>query len=156
MSASNELNASIERHYTVTDLGRQILAALEKSGKDINRLRPEDLAPIDEFHIRGRAATLELAKMANLDSTKLVLDVGSGLGGPARCLASEFGCNVTGIDLTEEYCRIAEMLSERIGLARSVNFKQADALHMPFDDSSFDLISDQPQPHEWPRQGWVL
>jgi cyclopropane fatty-acyl-phospholipid synthase-like methyltransferase len=83
----------------------------------LNRLTPEDLAPIDEFHIRGRAATLELARAARVDSTKRVLDVGSGVGGTSRCLAREFGCRVTGIDLTDEYCSAAAMLTDRIGLS---------------------------------------
>jgi SAM-dependent methyltransferase len=66
--------------------------------------------------------------------------VGSGIGGPARCLASEFGCRVTGLDLTEEYCRTANLLSERVGLAHLVRFEQGDALSMPFPDASFDVV----------------
>jgi len=121
-------------------LGEVILAALEKAGKDVNRLTPEDLAPIDEFHIRGRAATLELARAAGLDATKHVLDVGSGVGGTSRCLAKEFGCRVTGIDITDEYCRAAAMLSGRIGLAHLVDFRQGDATELPFDDQTFDVV----------------
>lgn len=134
------LNQNIQEHYARPDLGQRILAALEKAGKDINRLTPADLAPIDEFHIRGRAATLELARSAGLDSTKKVLDVGSGLGGSSRCLAREFGCQVTGIDLTGEYCRVAEMLSERAGLSTHVEFLQGDALELPFADATFDVV----------------
>lgn len=134
------LNQNIQEHYARPDLGQRILAALEKAGKDINRLTPADLAPIDEFHIRGRAATLELARSAGLDSTKKVLDVGSGLGGSSRCLARDFGCQVTGIDLTGEYCRVAEMLSERAGLSTHVEFLQGDALELPFADATFDVV----------------
>lgn len=134
------LNQNIQEHYARPDLGQRILDALEKAGKDINRLTPADLAPIDEFHIRGRAATLELARSAGLDSTKKVLDVGSGLGGSSRCLAREFGCQVTGIDLTDEYCRVAEMLSERAGLSTHVEFLQGDALELPFADATFDVV----------------
>ena len=75
------INEAIQTHYTRADLGDVILTALEKAGKDINHLTPEDLAPIDQFHIRGRAATLELARAAGLDASKHVLDVGSGVGG---------------------------------------------------------------------------
>lgn len=137
---STDLNQDIQQHYTRPDLGSLILAALEKAGKDINRLAPADLAPVDEFHIRGRAATLELARAAGIDSTKQVLDVGSGVGGSSRCLAGEFGCRVTGIDLTDEYCRVAAMLSERIGLSALVSYRQGDALNLPFANDTFDVV----------------
>jgi ubiquinone/menaquinone biosynthesis C-methylase UbiE len=137
---SAELNENIQQHYARRDLGNLILAALEKAGKDINRLAPEDLAPVDEFHIRGRAATLELARAAGIDSTKQVLDVGSGVGGSSRCLAREFSCRVTGIDLTDEYCRVATMLSERIGLSALVSYRQGDALNLPFANDEFDVV----------------
>jgi len=140
MSTPNQVNENIQEHYARSDLGKIILAALEKAGKDTNRLTPEDLAPIDEFHIRGRAATLELARTASVDSTKRVLDVGSGVGGTSRCLAREFGCHVTGIDLTDEYCRAAAMLSARIGLGELVDYRQGDATNLPFPDHSFDIV----------------
>jgi ubiquinone/menaquinone biosynthesis C-methylase UbiE len=134
------INEAIQTHYTRADLGDAILAALEKAGKDLNRLTPEDLAPIDQFHIRGRTATLELARAAGLEAAKRVLDVGSGVGGTSRCLAKEFGCRVTGIDLTDEYCRAAAMLSARTGLAHLVDFRQGDATKLPFDDQTFDVV----------------
>ncbi len=136
----SRVNEAIQTHYTRTDLGEIILSALERAGKDVNHLTPEDLAPIDEFHIRGRAATLELAQAAGLDSTKCVLDVGSGVGGTSRCLAQQFGCHVTGIDLTEEYCRSAAMLSSRIGLAHLTEFRQGDATQLSFPDQAFDVV----------------
>jgi SAM-dependent methyltransferase len=140
MTIPTQVNESVQAHYGRTGLGDLILAALEKAGKDLSRLTPEDLAPIDEFHIRGRAATLELARAARVDSTKRVLDVGSGVGGTSRCLAREFGCHVTGIDLTDEYVRTAAMLSERIGLAGLVDYHQGDATSLPFPDASFDIV----------------
>ncbi len=140
MSKRNQVNETIQAHYARSDLGNVILAALERAGRDVNRLTTEDLAPVDEFHIRGRAATLELARAAGVDSTKRVLDVGSGVGGTSRCLAQEFGCRVTGIDLTDEYCRAAEMLSARIGLAELVDYRQGDATNLPFPDRSFDIV----------------
>jgi MPBQ/MSBQ methyltransferase len=96
------LNEDIQKHYAWPNLADAILDALENAGKDLNRLTPDDLAPIDEFHIRGRKATLELARAAKIDAGKHVLDVGSGLGGTARFLAHQshqYGCQVTGIDL---------------------------------------------------------
>jgi SAM-dependent methyltransferase len=140
VSTQTRVNEAIQTHYTRADLGDVILAALEKAGKDVHHLSPEDLAPIDEFHIRGRAATLELARAAQLDATKRVLDVGSGVGGTSRCLAKEFGCRVTGIDLTHEYCRAAAMLSAKIGLSHLVDFRQGDATELPFDAQTFDVV----------------
>jgi MPBQ/MSBQ methyltransferase len=140
MTDPTQVNETVQAHYTRSGLGSLILAALEQAGKDLNRLTPEDLAPIDEFHIRGRAATLELARIARVDSTKRVLDVGSGIGGTSRCLAREFGCRVTGIDLTEEYCSAAAVLSDRIGLAELVDYRQGDATSLPFPDASFDIV----------------
>jgi len=134
------VNEEIQTHYTRAYLGDVILAALEKAGKDVDRLTPEDLAPIDQFHIRGRMATLELARVAGLDAAKYVLDVGSGVGGTSRCLAKEFGCRVTGIDLTDEYCRAATMLTTRTGLEHLVDFRQGDATELPFDDQTFDVV----------------
>jgi len=140
MSTPNRVNETVQTHYARSELGTLILAALEKAGKDIHRLTPEDLAPIDEFHIRGRAATLELARAASLDAAKRVLDVGSGVGGTSRCLAKEFGCRVTGIDLTEDYCRAAELLTAKTGLAHLVDYRQGDATQLPFADASFDVV----------------
>ena len=140
MSTQARVNEAIQTHYARADLGEVILAALEKAGKDVNRLTPEDLAPIDQFHIRGRTATLELARAAGLDSAKYVLDVGSGVGGTSRCLAKEFGCRVTGIDLTDEYCRAAMMLTAKTGLANLVDCRQGDATKLPFDDQTFDVV----------------
>lgn len=137
---SNRVNDEIQAHYSRPEIGSVILAALEKAGKDLGRLTLEDLAPIDEFHIRGRAATLELARAAGLDASKRVLDVGSGVGGTSRCLAKEFGCRVTGIDLTDEYCRAAAMLSAKVGLTDLVDFRQGDATALPFADGEFDVV----------------
>jgi MPBQ/MSBQ methyltransferase len=132
--------SDVEKHYTRQDLGSAILASLVKAGKDPENLRPQDLAPIDEFHIRGREATLELARLVDPDATKHVLDVGSGIGGPSRCLAAEFGCRVTGLDLTEEYCRVAQMLADRVGLGAQITYRHGNALNMPFEDASFDVV----------------
>jgi len=137
---SNLVNEAVQTHYGRPDVGSVILAALEKTGKALDQLTPEDLAPVDEFHIRGRAATLELARAAGLDANKHVLDVGSGIGGTSRCLAMEFGCRVTGIDLTDEYCRAAEILSAKVGLADLVDYRQGDATDLPFDDGVFDVV----------------
>jgi SAM-dependent methyltransferase len=134
------VNEAIQAHYGRSDLANAILGALQKAGKDVNNLAPEDLAPVDEFHIRGRAATLELARAAGLDSSRRVLDVGSGIGGTSRCLAREFGCRVTGVDLTEEYCQTAAALSARTGLSGLVDYRQGDAADLPFAAGTFDVV----------------
>ena len=130
----------IVSHYAPPDLTRIILQALAVAGKDPARLSPEDLAPIDEFHIRGRLATKELARQVCLGPGKQVLDVGCGLGGASRYLALEFDCRVTGIDLTGEYCRVANLLASGLGLQERVAFCQGNALALPFADDTFDLL----------------
>src|SRR6266581_1416335 len=107
----------VEDHYTRQDLGEIILTALKQAGKDVDHLTPDDLAPVDEFHGGQRQATVRLADLLGLDGTERVLDVGAGIGGPSRFLASRYGCQVTGIDLTAEFCRVAEMLTRLTGLA---------------------------------------
>jgi len=130
---------SVEAHYTRSELGAAILRALSEDGKDLARLTMADLAPVDEFHIRGREATLELARIAGVAPGLHVLDVGCGLGGSARHLASEHGCTVTGLDATDAYCQVATMLSQRVGLADRTSFRHGSALSMPFADGAFDL-----------------
>lgn len=137
MSASD---SSVSEHYTKPELEEQILAALKAAGKDPDDLTVDDLAAVDEFHIRGRKATEELAQWAKIRSEHSLLDVGCGLGGTSRYLATAFGCDVVGLDLTEEYCRIARMLSARTGLMAKTVFHQGSALALPFADQSFDIV----------------
>jgi SAM-dependent methyltransferase len=103
-------------------------------------LTVDDLAPFDQLHSGGRDATRELARLAAIGPGKSVLDVGGGLGGPARTLANEFGCTVTVLDLTEAFCRAGQDLTARVGLADRVRFRHGDALAMPFGDGTFDLV----------------
>ena len=136
-------SAEIERHYGRGGLLDRILAALKEAGKDIDHLTIDDLAPIDELHSRRRLATKELAEMLAPKPAERLLDIGSGLGGPARYLAMVCGCRVTGIDLTAEFVTVAIELARRSGLAGQVDFKQASALDLPFVDGSFDLAWSQ-------------
>ena len=129
----------VARHYGSFDVLDAILNALQAEGKDLERLTLEDLAPVDEMHIRGREATAELADLAGAAVGMKVLDVGCGLGGSARYLAAEYGCDVTGIDLTPEFCTAATELSKRVGLSAQTHFRCGSALDMPFEDGSFDL-----------------
>lgn len=140
MSSENSLNESVRQHYTRTGLVDLIVSALEGAGKDLDDLELEDLAPIDEFHVRGREATVELAEAVELDAGKQVIDVGSGLGGASRRIAQDYGCRVTGVDLTDEYCRVAAQLAELVGLSHLVDYQQGDALDLPFPDAAFDIV----------------
>jgi ubiquinone/menaquinone biosynthesis C-methylase UbiE len=135
--------AEIERHYGRGGLMQRILAALKEAGKDIDRLSIDDLAPIDEFHSRRRAATTELAGLLAPKPGDRVIDTGSGLGGPARYLAATYGCHVTGIDLTPEFVATATELTRLTKLSDRVAFRQGSALDLPFADASFDLAWSQ-------------
>jgi SAM-dependent methyltransferase len=133
----------VEAHYTRTDLGEIIVAALKAAGKDLDHLTPDDLAPVDEFHGGQRPATVRLAELVGFSGNERVLDVGSGLGGPSRYIAWRYGCRVSGIDLTTEFCRVAEMLTRLTRLVGRVDYRQGNALDLPFDDQSFDVVWSQ-------------
>ena len=131
---------SIQTHYRSAGLIDRILAGLTAAGKNPESPTIEDLAPADEFHSLGRVATKELAELAALEPGTRVLDVGSGLGGPARYLAATCGCDVTGVDLMPEFCDVANELSRRTGLADRTRFRQGDALALPFRDAAFECV----------------
>ncbi len=131
---------SVPDHYSVGNLESRILGALEASGIDLDQLTVDDLAPVDQFHIRGRAATEELADWVQVEPAHRLLDVGCGLGGTSRHLAATVGCNVIGVDLTAEFCRVAEMLSARVGLSDRTSFRLGSALELPFPDDEFDVV----------------
>lgn len=136
----DRLPSTVYDHYTPQDLDATILSALSAAGKDPERLTFDDLAPIDQFHIRGRNATVDLARDLAPDRNMQILDAGCGLGGAARYLAKEFGCRVTGLDLSGDYCRVAADFTRRLGLDHLVSFQQGNALSMPFPDCSFDIV----------------
>jgi MPBQ/MSBQ methyltransferase len=135
--------AGVAAHYGRNDLLDRLRQAVAAAGLSWETLRPEDLAPIDQLHTRGRDATVELAGLAGLSAGQSVLDVGGGLGGPARTLAALFGCQVTVLDLTPEFCEAGEELTRRTGLTDQVRFQVGDALALPFPDRAFDLVWSQ-------------
>lgn len=137
MTAMNT-EEGIAQHYAHGDLEKAILNALVMAGKDPNQLSLMDLSPVDEFHIGGRLATIEFAKQLGLRPGMRLLDIGCGLGGAARHIAQEYGCQVTGIDLSEEYANVANMLAVRVNLGDQVRCRQASAIDLPFPDGSFD------------------
>ena len=130
--------SGIADHYTSGTLLARLNAALIGDGADPAHPTIETLAPYDQFHGRGMDATEEIAGMLKVAATDRLLDVGSGIGGPARYMAHRFGCRVTGIDLTPEFCEVARHLTRLLGLDSKVDFELGDALAMPFADASFD------------------
>jgi sarcosine/dimethylglycine N-methyltransferase len=130
----------VRDHYRATGLTQRLKTALTALGPEDQRLKPEQLAALDQFHTRGLAATAELAKLAGITAGMSVLDVGSGVGGPARLLAATYGCRVTGIDLSEPFVDAARYLTERTGQSGQVGFETASALEIPFDDGRFDVV----------------
>jgi SAM-dependent methyltransferase len=136
----SEYTHAINQLYGQAELSAQILAALRAAGKDLDALTRDDLASFDELHDGGRETTRELARLIGLHEGMHVLDVGSGLGGPARTLAVEYGCRVTGLDLTEEFCQAATMLTAHVGLQERVAFRHGSALDLPFAEATFDAV----------------
>jgi len=127
-------------HWGRGDLERAIDAALVGAGKNLDALTIHDLAPVDQFHGGGKASTDRLARLAGLEPGMRVLDVGGGLGGPARTLAVEHGCAVTVVDLTESYVRSGRSLTARLGLAGRVRHRIGDALALDLEGETFDVV----------------
>jgi SAM-dependent methyltransferase len=117
-----------------------VRAALSGIAPDDGLITPEQLAGLDQFHTRGLAATLELGKAAALAHGESVLDLGCGLGGPARIFASHFGVTVQGIDLSAPFVEAGRYLNARCRLNHSVTIEVGDATDCRFPDSSFDAV----------------
>jgi SAM-dependent methyltransferase len=128
----------IEGHYSRGDLLVRLAHALIDDGVDPSHPTLEALAPYDQFHARGLEATREIADRLDIAATDRVLDIGSGIGGPARYVARRFGCRVFGVDLTAEFCSVAQALSRRLGLDGQVTFTCGTALALPFSNACFD------------------
>lgn len=127
------------QHYGRDDIRTKLEASLTAAGLGHGRLSPADLAPLDQFHTRGLAATIELGAALGIAPEAQGIDIGSGLGGPSRYLATTFGCRVQGIDLSPAFAEAATYLAERTGLADKVAYDCADALALPYDDRRFDF-----------------
>src|SRR5215470_1361062 len=138
--ATTDVSDGVRDHYRATGLTERLKTALAVLGPQDQRLTPKELAALDQFHTRGLAATAELAKLAGITADMSVLDVGSGVGGPARILAATHGCRVTGVDLSEPFVEAADYLTQRTGQSAQVSFQVGSALALPFDDGRFDVV----------------
>ena len=125
------------------DLAPIVLDALVAAGRSIEPLDPDDLAAIDEFHGLGRAATLALAELAEVGAGTRVLDVGAGIGGPARTLTRHFGAEVTALDPTARFCALHEELNRRAGLTEQIEVVRGDGREMSFEDGRFEVVLTQ-------------
>jgi ubiquinone/menaquinone biosynthesis C-methylase UbiE len=135
--------AAVERHYGSAGIAGRVLAAFRGANGPDASVTPEGLAPFDHFHGRGITATQELAAQLALQPGERVLDIGSGIGGPARWFAAKFEVHVTGVDLTPEFCAAAEALNAATGLADRVRIIQGSALALPVPDGAFDAAYSQ-------------
>jgi sarcosine/dimethylglycine N-methyltransferase len=136
---SDALNG-VRDHYRATGLTERLKTVLAALGPEDQRLTPQQLGSLDQFHTRGLAATAELAELAGITADMSVLDIGSGVGGPARFLSATYGCRVTGIDLSEPFVDAARYLTERTGQGSRISFQVASALELPFEDGHFDIV----------------
>lgn len=124
-------------YYTRGGLEETLLSKLRSTGRDLEQLKADDLSALDEFHLGGRESTEALSAFMEIRPGMHLLDVGCGIGGPARYFAQR-GCRVTGIDLTEEFLRVAESLTRLVNLDHSVTFCQGSGLELPFESATFD------------------
>jgi SAM-dependent methyltransferase len=131
--------AGLESHYSADGIEARILAAIRAAGLDPEQhLSPEALAPLDHFHTGGLRASRELLEVVPVGAADRVLDIGAGLAGPARMLASERGCRVDCVDLSPDFCAGAVLLNRLTGLEDRIDVHRCSALALPFPDNSFD------------------
>lgn len=129
----------IAEHYAAGDIVARVTAALATLGKDPAHVTVDDLAPVDEFHSRGAVATDELIAALGVTAGDHVLDIGAGIGGPARRLAAATGCRVTGIDLGADFVAAGNRLTEWVGLQDQVELVCGDATDLGgYGDATFD------------------
>lgn len=136
-----KLEEGVTGHYAAYDVLANIRRGLEASGHDPDHIEPDVLKPVDEFHIGGASATISLVERLHIREGSDLLDIGCGIGGPARTMALATGAHVTGIDLTPAYVEAAKALSAMVGLGERVRFLVASATALPFPDAAFDIAT---------------
>jgi SAM-dependent methyltransferase len=137
------MNDTIQNQYSTGLSRNNIEQALIAGGKDLDHLVPADLALLEDFHTMGRFATSQLVDLAQISSASRVLDAGSGVGGTARYVADRYGCPVTAVDLTDEYCQTSRWLNQLVRLDKLISVRQADVTELPFADGTFDVAISQ-------------
>ena len=133
----------IAGHWSQGDIYDAIVSALNKMAKPLDNLTIEDLAPVDHFHARGYPATVELADRLPIEAGQHLLDIGCGLGGPARYMAKRFQCHVTGIDITQPFVETANKLTRLLRMEQHVKIEHGDGQRLPYPDASFDAAYTQ-------------
>jgi len=129
---------AIADYWGTGDVYALIVAALQKMSKPLDTLSVEDLAPVDHFHARGFPATIELADRLPIEAGQHILDIGCGLGGPARYIAKRFRCDVSGLDITEPFVEAANKLTALLRMEDQVTIEHGDGQHLPYADAAFD------------------
>lgn len=129
---------AIADHWGRGDVYGLIVSALNKASKSLDGLTVEDLAPVDHFHARGFPATVELADRLPVRPGQHILDIGCGLGGPARYMAKRFQCNVSGLDITKPFVEAANKLTALLQMEQEVRIEYGDGQRLPYPDSHFD------------------
>jgi sarcosine/dimethylglycine N-methyltransferase len=133
----------VQDHYARSGIVQRVVAALRAANGEASPITPETLAPIDHFHGRGFVATEELARILDPQAGEHILDIGWGIGGPARWIARRFDCRITGVDLTPEFCAAAQELNDITGMSGQVRILEGSALALPLPDAAFDRVYSQ-------------
>ena len=128
---TNSIDA-VRQRYAMSGILDRVIAFLRERGIYPEHPTYQDFFPFDQLHGRGIEATRDHIDSAGINSSMQVMDLGCGVGGCSRVIAATCGCRVTGIDLTPEYIEIARELTRRCGMADRIEFRQADALDLPF------------------------
>lgn len=129
---------TVAQHWAKGDVYALILSSLQKAGKSANELTVEELAPVDHFHARGFPATVELGDILPIEAGNHILDIGCGLGGPARYFAKRFDCRVSGIDITPGFVEAGNKLTALLGMEERVTITHGDGERLPYPDGTFD------------------
>jgi SAM-dependent methyltransferase len=131
-------NKSISDHWGTGDVFDRIIEAMGAVGLSPESVTVEQLAPVDHFHARGFPATKDLADALPIKTGDSIVDIGCGIGGPARYLAERFDCSVSGLDITQPFVDAANKLTKLVGLEGRVVIDLGDGQNLGYGDNSFD------------------